>query len=244
MTMTVGQHLQVIASATSFKWGSGVQAQVKCIRRHLDAIEKILLEPEPESLAASVLRLTNICNELGRENAVLRNDLTGMTLNYNMAEKHAKQLSRAFEKDLKTDEAYVEKLRAELNVTIRSNVWLRGRLTFKDQSLRACRAAEKLLKHDLEQAGWDATKLKRKLARRDAHLMRVRNRLEWIKRELESRSVEEENRKLKRELNKTSHELETARRHLETRKREFALQQRYIEILKEDRRQAREQNKS
>jgi chromosome segregation ATPase len=81
----------VIAAHASTEWGSGSQARVKCIQKHLNAIKK-LLEPEPESLAASVLRLTNICNELGRENATLCNDLTDMTLNFNAAEKHARQL--------------------------------------------------------------------------------------------------------------------------------------------------------
>jgi len=65
-----------IALASEREWGSGWHAQVKFIQRMLDQIKPLLQKPEPETLAGSVLRLTNICNELGRENALLRNDLT------------------------------------------------------------------------------------------------------------------------------------------------------------------------
>ena len=58
-----------------FKWGKG--AAVKYIQNHLDAIEKLLQEPEPETLAASVLWLTDLCNRLEAENHKLQEDLAG-----------------------------------------------------------------------------------------------------------------------------------------------------------------------
>lgn len=169
-----------------------------CTRQHVNAIKE-LLQPEPESLVGF-----HICNELGRENALLRNELTDMTLNYNAAEKHARQLKQ------------------ELIVTIRSNTWLRERLTFKDESLRACRAAEKVPKAEvarqnelLEEAERRVKSLRATCSKvmADAGVMELRasnvmllRRNKWLK-------------------------------------REFDLQERYIEILKNDRRQALEQNK-
>lgn len=168
--MTEEEKIKTYFDAYGYKWGA--KELVRHIRRHLVEIEKLLEEPEPKS--GTVVRLTDLCNRLEEENHKLKDALAG-------------------------DQVYIEELREELNVTSKSNAFLRGclnrkqetleilkqrndeleqnlntverlvgnqrarsalkdrcleqaqslleeRLTFKDQSLRACRAAEEILK--------------------------------------------------------------------------------------------------
>lgn len=134
----IRNHYCAIRNAAMSRWGSGSQARVKCIQRHLDAIEKLLQEsePEPKCLATSVLRLTHLCNRLEKENYEQKLKLTQYRAGW-------------FPYDCATDEANVERLREKLDFALASNVWLTKRLTFMDQSLRACRAAAELLEEKL-----------------------------------------------------------------------------------------------
>lgn len=143
-------HLQMIRKVTTPGVIWDCRKIVSTVQEELDAI-KGLLEPEPETLATSVLCLTDICNELERENATLRNGLT-------------------------TTQALLDYAQRELDEKSELNARLKQDLTL------------------------------------------AKTHLEEIKYSLESRSVEQ----LKREL--------------EQLKREWALQERYIELLKQDRR--------
>lgn len=160
----IQEHLKAIRclSTPGTRWSCNEMSR---IQRDLSAIEKLLEpEPEPETLAASVLRLTDLCNRL-------ECDLSEADANLDAAGRYTKELKQ------------------ELDVAIRSNVWLRERLAFKDESLRACRASEELFKAEV--------------ARQD-------------------------------ELLEEAEELLTSRD--ACLKREFDLQERYIRLLKNDRR--------
>jgi chromosome segregation ATPase len=83
----IKEHLRAIINicAPGNYWGCSVI--VFRVQEELDAIKE-LLDPDPEV----VQRLIDLSNDLGRENAVLRNDLTEMTLDLNAAEKYASAL--------------------------------------------------------------------------------------------------------------------------------------------------------
>ena len=154
----IKDHLRAIAGAarcSPYAWGITFEEVAQHIRRHLDAIKEILEENEPETLASSVLRLTNICNALERENATLRTDLIDMTLSFNMAEKYASALKA----DLDNKSRLYLETDKELDVVVRSNAWLRARHTAEDhlrKQVSALQVTVAKLKGELKQfrIGW------------------------------------------------------------------------------------------
>lgn len=168
------------------EWGAG--AVLHYIRSVLDHLEKLTQEDEPESLASSVLRLTDLCNKREAENYKLKRTLLLVEGNLMILKKN-------------------------LDVATRSNAWLRERLSLKDTSLRACRAADA---HIVELQG--------DLARKTRHLERAKARLEWIKLSLEQNptGAEERVKKLEQEQAANESYIKTLRRDLARKHRLLA----------------------
>lgn len=184
--------LQKVSEASGRSWGSGQHAQVKYIQRQLDKIEHLLQEPEPESLASSVLRLTDLCNRLEAENYELNLKLTQYQAGW-----------------CPHDCATVEELAI-----------LRERLSFAEVSLKVCRAAEGMLKHKLTEADSNLDAAEKYAAKLKATCSKVMTDAEVMKLRASNVMLLRRNKKLEQDLSLTDTHIEELQEDIELLKDE------------------------